>query len=128
MIMNRGLWEPLKDAVVTELDRTMPKPEPKPERKPYPITWEAGDVGPQTLAGKPAIAFLYELTAKKEATRRVGASSKEPTFGAKIKQGEKVTAIGTVTVDAGKTLQQWYILDDLARVIAGAFEERLPKP
>lgn len=103
-------------------------PLPNPERKPYPITWEAGDVGPQTLAGKPAIAFLYELTAKKDATRRVGASSKEPTFGAKIKQGEKVTAIGTVTVDAGKTLQQWYILDDLARVIAGAFEERLPKP
>lgn len=125
-MLNDGYWPvTFKANVAAIMHTSTPTPEPV---KPYPITWKRGDVGPQKLNNYPATAFLFPLTAKKLVNRHIGASAKAPRYGKPIHQGEKVTAIGTVVVPVGAGLRQWYVLDDLSRVIASSFEERLPKP
>jgi len=133
MIMNRGLWEPLKDAVVTELDRTMPKPEPK-YATPLPITWKAGDLGWKKLGDVSVYCLEAEVEVVRATTPLAWADGdksdgeKAPNAGPKIKQGERVKVIGSFANlnENGQTVRWLIRASDNARIIGSSCRPLLP--
>ena len=130
-IMNRGLWEPLRDAVVAELAKDLPVPEPKPPKytEPLPISWEAGDYGWKQLSGTPVFLLDAEVEAVRATRPKAWADgSGAPDAGPKIKQGEKVQVIGSfANRNAKGQLVRWLIrASDNARISGSACRPMLP--
>lgn len=124
IMMNTGQFEPLKEAVVFELTQSN-----KPRyADPDPPPWKPGDVGYTTLGKAKAMKITAELTATRETQPRKYASGKSDRTGPEIKVGDKVTVIGTLSLQNGKRMERWLVRDDGSRLTAAAFTPRLPHP
>jgi hypothetical protein len=126
-IMNRGLWEPLKNAVVVELGNGSAPPKPVYVE---PVGWPSkrGDTGIIQVGEAKARLITCEVECIKPngTIPRAYASSKAGQSSPKIELGKKVTVIATVTVPAGQRTAQWHVLSTFDRVGAAGFLPKLP--
>lgn len=105
-----------------ELKRMTPSKYTTPE----PPPWKRGEVGYTTLGSAKVIKITAELTAKRNTTPHIYASSSSPESGPQAKIGTKVVMIGVATVPGNKRPSRWYLDEKGNRWSHSAFEPSLP--
>lgn len=91
------------------------------------VPWDKDDTGPQKIGDTPCLAFLCELTAKKDVEVRVTATRTGKGFHT-IKAGERVTGRGSTRNKSGL----YYFVDlgemGVGRAVYSSFFDRFPLP
>ena len=125
VVMNEtnALIERTKQVMKRHQVDAVPPTEPE-YAKPSSIHWKRGDVGPKTVGGTPALAFLFQVTARRRTwpLSHTGVDAKRT--GPDIEKGETVTVMGSyVSNSVG-----WIVREDGSRLRRSHFAPALPLP
>jgi hypothetical protein len=116
-------------AIIKQYQEKATVPVPTPEPTVPTVPWKRGDVGHKRIGTVPALAFVIEVTASKDAPVRVAASAKKDVeVIVTIPAGKTGVAIGGF-ISGGR---KWLIVDcgakGMGRALASDFHEVLPMP